>query len=385
MLLIALAIIVNPPRDRNLWVGPRTDAWIAMACTQLSEKEWYENFHMSKGTVLYIVNEVEDDVKHTDSKLRKAVPTFQRVALTIYFMASTAEYRSVANLFGVSRSFVSICVKEVSQAIVKRLKSRYITIPKGDDLKQVIATYKGKWGFPMCAGAIDGTHVPIKIPSENHTDYVNRKSYYSIIMQGLVDSRYLFRDIVVGWPGSVHDARVLSNSEVYKLGNDGALFPDIKETILGQDIHPCILGDPAYPLLPWLLKPFPENQNTPTKHRRFNYRLSRPRMTVEDTFGRWKGRFPRFAKRIDMKVEGVVHLVAASCILHNISELRRDPILNEWFEQAQDSDYPQPDDRDVLLRMTNRERIDAADTRNILADFFMTEEGRDIGSGADGD
>ena len=86
-----------------------------------------------------------------------------------------------------------------------------------------------------------------------------------------------------------------------------------------------------------------------------------------------------------MKVESVVHLAAASCILHNISELRRDPILNEWFEQAQDSDYPQPDDRDVLLRMTNRERIDAADTRNILADFFMTEEGRDIGSGADGD
>lgn len=30
MLMIALAI-VNPPRDRTLWVGPRTDAWIAMA------------------------------------------------------------------------------------------------------------------------------------------------------------------------------------------------------------------------------------------------------------------------------------------------------------------------------------------------------------------
>ncbi|CAH3044601.1 unnamed protein product [Pocillopora meandrina] len=96
-----------------------------------------------------------------------------------------------------------------------------------------MATYKEKWGFPMCAGAIDGTHVPIKVPSQNHTDYVNRKSYYSIIMQALVDSRYLYRDIVVGWSGSVHDAR----------------------------------------------------------------------------------RFPRFSKRTDMKVEDVIHLVAASCIL----------------------------------------------------------------------
>ena len=181
----------------------------------------------------------------------------------------------------------------------------------------------------------------------------------------------------------MHDAHVLSNSETYKLGNDGALFPDFKETILGQDIHPCILGDPAYSLLPWLLKPFLENQNTPRKHRRLNYRLSRPRMTVEDTFGRWKGRFPRFSKRIDMKVEDVIHLVAASCILHNKLELRRDPLLNEWFEQAQDRSYPQPEDGDVPFRMNARERADASDTRNILANFFMTEEGTQIGSGAD--
>ena len=67
-----------------------------MAFHEFSEKQWHENFHLSKGTVLYIANEVEDDITRTDSKLRKAVPTFQRVALAIYFMASTAEYRSVA-------------------------------------------------------------------------------------------------------------------------------------------------------------------------------------------------------------------------------------------------------------------------------------------------
>ena len=89
-------------------------------------------------------------------------------------------------------------------------------------------------------------------------------------MYALGDSRYLFRDTVVIWPGSVHEARVLWNSEIYKLGNDGALFPDIKETILDQDSHLCILGDPAYPWLPWSLKPFLENQNTPRKRRRLD-------------------------------------------------------------------------------------------------------------------
>ena len=52
-----------------------------MACDEFSERQWYENLHLSKGTVLYIVNEGEDDITRTDSKLRRTVPTFQRVAL----------------------------------------------------------------------------------------------------------------------------------------------------------------------------------------------------------------------------------------------------------------------------------------------------------------
>ena len=140
----------------------------------------------------------------------------------------------------------------------------------------------------MCAGAIDGSHIPITTPLENHAAYVNSKSFHSLVMQALVDDRYLFRDIVVGWPGSVHDARVFSNSELYTLGCSGQLFPpDLKESILGREIQPVILGDPAYPLLTCLIKGYPENSNTPRIQRHFNYRLSRARMTVENTFGHW--------------------------------------------------------------------------------------------------
>ena len=71
-----------------------------------------------------------------------------------------------------------------------------------------------------------------------------------------------------------------------------------------------------------------------------------------------------------MKVECVVPLVPASCLLHNISEVRRDPPLDKWFEQDQDSAYPQAEDENYMpFRMNTRERAEASDTRNILADF----------------
>ena len=95
---------------------------------------------------------------------------------------------TVANLFGVSTAFVCLCIKEVAITVVGKMKASFLTVPKGDDLSEVMRLYRSKWGFPACAGAIDGTHIPIQAPQENHTDYVNRKSYHSIVMQALVDS-----------------------------------------------------------------------------------------------------------------------------------------------------------------------------------------------------
>ena len=58
--------------------------------------------------------------------------------------------------------------------------------------------------------------------------------------------------------------------------------------INGQDVPLMILGDPAYPLLPWLMKGFADNGRLTEDHINFNYRLSRARMVIEGSFGRLK-------------------------------------------------------------------------------------------------
>ena len=93
-------------------------------------------------------------------------------------------------------------------------------------------------GFLQAVGAIDGTPIPIIRLQYSPADYYNRKGFYSIIMQGFVDFRGIFMDVYIGWPGKVHDARVFANSELFKRGNQGTLFPDWKKDISGvQVIH----------------------------------------------------------------------------------------------------------------------------------------------------
>ena len=78
--------------------------------TAFTEKEWYDNFHVSRLTFHDIVREIQDEIVRKDTPMRKAVSPRKRTAITLYSMSSNAEYRTIADLFGVSMSFVCLCI-----------------------------------------------------------------------------------------------------------------------------------------------------------------------------------------------------------------------------------------------------------------------------------
>ena len=331
--MISIALVsCNLASERAVWTLQRSSHWWEdVVCGSFSSEQWLENFRMSRSTFQYLCDELRSMIEREDTRLRKAVPTDKRVALTLWFFATGADYRTIAHLFGVSKSTVSLVVKDVSSAILKLLP-RYIRFPTEDALREVVDGFKREYGFPQCAGAVDGTHIPIVSPIECPADYYNRKGWHSIILQGSVDNKGRFIDIYVGWPGRVHDARVFANSALYRRGQAKSSLPDWKERIDDVDVPLVMLGDPAYPLLQWLMKGFPDNGHLTRSEKRFNYRLSKARVVVEHTYGRLKGRWRCLLKRLDVSTDSVPGLVGACCVLHNLCEVHGDSFEEEWME-----------------------------------------------------
>ena len=146
------------------------------------------------------------------------------------------EYRTLSNLFGLGCSTVCTIVVETCHAITNCLLPKFVQVPQGEKLKEIVEGFETLWGFPQTAGAIDGSHIPIIRPEESASDYYNRKGYYSIIMQAMVDHRGRFMDVCIGWPGKVHDARVFVNSSLYQKGLNSALFPNWTRNMGGVEV-----------------------------------------------------------------------------------------------------------------------------------------------------
>jgi len=321
----------------------RSDVWWNnVVLRTFTQQDWIDNFRMSKETFMYICNKLSPDLARTDTLMRTCLSVERRVAVTIWCLATPTEYRTIAHLFGIARSTVCEIVHETCRCIVDVLLKEYIKFSSSNRLSTVVEEFKTKWGVPQCFGAIDGCHIPISAPNLMHTDYYNRKGWYSMLIQGVVDANYRFLDVCIGWPGSVHDARVLAQSTLYDNIEHNHILPNNTITVSGVRIPLYLIGDSAYPLKLWLMKPFAHNTDLTSDQRNYNYRMCRARITVEIAFGRLKGRWCRLMKRNDMNVENIPHVITAACILHNICEVHGEHFSDTWLQNL-DGDYDQPE------------------------------------------
>ena len=110
----------------------------------------------------------------------------------------------------------------------------------------LIRKFELKFDIPQVIGCVDGTHIPIVQTPENSHDYFCCKMKFSLHCQAICDQNGYLTDEELRRPGSIHDARVYSNSFVNKRLRSGNIPQLYQERIpVGTPVPQFLIGDPA--------------------------------------------------------------------------------------------------------------------------------------------
>ncbi|KAK0151433.1 putative nuclease HARBI1 [Merluccius polli] len=208
-------------------------------------------------------------------------PTLETLVF-LFWIATGSAYRVVARVFGMPITSIHRMVHRIAEEVVA-VREKFIRLPQTEE--ELLAMGEG---FARLAG---------------HPAFIKAAGAMAVC-----DHQGRFIDTYMGFPGSVHDSRILRNSLIYLSGN----YPPPGYFILGDGGYPC-LSEPMALITPY------KRPLTSMAEQRFNTHHSRGRSIVERAFGMMKTRFRCiFLEALEVHSEFVPKVVTACAVLHNI-------------------------------------------------------------------
>ena len=327
--------------------------------------------------------------KHCNA--REPVGAAERLMLTIRYLASGESQQSLSFAFRIGRSTVCKIIGQTCNAIWQSLQEVYVSHPKNtDEWVDLAKEFENEWNFPNCLGALDGKHVMIECPHNAGSTTFNYKNFHSLVLMAVCDARYCFTFVDIGSVGSENDSAIFANSKFGKAFNSLPTKLGIPEASdhAGIDLPYVLIGDDIFPLKPWLLKPYP-GKKLEESQRIYNYRLSRERRTIENSFGIMSAKWRIFRRPIKGGVKLVDNIIRACICLHNYLRLTENAsYVPEGFVDSEDDSGNLilgtwrsivKDDNSGLANYErlggNRYTFEAEKARENFKQFFMSPTG----------
>ena len=266
------------PTTRRCKRLPRLHGWWNMVWTTFDDKRFKESFRVTRATFLLILNKIKP-VLVKESITEDPMTPMMRLAVCLYRLARGDYLHTISELVGLGKTTVCLIVKEVCEALVSCMWHEYVSSKMATDLnslREVMESFDQEWQFQCCFRAVDGCHIPIKCPNggaESAKEYHNFKNFYSIIIMAIANAKHQFTWASSGYPGNNHDSMIFQSTTLDQKISDAEFIPKYSKKDAGMEIYPMLIGDSAFPFMPWLMKPY-GNAILTEQQRYFNYRLS---------------------------------------------------------------------------------------------------------------
>ena len=123
----------------------------------------------------------------------------------------------------------------------------------------------------------------------------------------------------MGASGSSSDAQIFNHIKLKRRIENGTLGLSTPEPLGpgGPDLHYFLVGNDTFVLMPWLVKPSNRRQLT-REERIVNYRISRGRAVVENSFSILVKRFRVLLTTMEQRPKVVRDIVLTCVVLHNM-------------------------------------------------------------------
>lgn len=222
-----------------------------------------------------------------------------------------ASYGRNARQFGVGHGTIRVFTIRVFKAIIS-LHGRAVKWPDAQERQSLSASFDRTHGLKGCVGIVDGTLV--HFAQRPHVDgqvYWNRKHRYSMNVQLVCNIKHEITYYVLGWPGSVYDGVVFSQTSLFRS----------PANYLSEGEY--IAADSGYGATNFLCTPYRSPAALVPCNTVHNHLFSAGRVIIEHVNAELKGRFSSLrGVRIQVKkvedFERVNEWILVCIILHNL-------------------------------------------------------------------
>lgn len=149
----------------------------------------------------------------------------------------------------------------------------------------------------------------------------------SIVLLAVADASYCFVMVDIGGRGRESDGGIFKRSNMGEKLNKYELHIPPPEYIGNHKLLPyVIVADEAFQLTNFMLRPYPGRGYIELNDSKkiFNYRLSRARRVIENTFGILAAKWRIYRKPIICDVNTTINIIKSTVCLHNFIKINDD-------------------------------------------------------------